>query len=73
MLRELTVVGAYGRKYSKKAAVLKDWNANLDFRIVDGPYINKADALRYDCSIRFRWGNDLQHTAPLRQMELDDE
>ena len=68
-MSQLIVHGAYGRVYYKKADVLKDWNANLDFKIFNGPYINKADALRYDADIRFRWGKDLQYTAPLRQME----
>ena len=72
---ELVLVGAYGRKYHSKTAILKDWNDDLDFKIFGGPYINKADAIRTgDITIRFRWGNNLQHTAPLRphEGETDD-
>ncbi|HEY1705638.1 MAG TPA: hypothetical protein VGG75_38625 [Trebonia sp.] len=48
-MQYLTVVPAYGRDYRSKAAVLADWNAGNDFRIVqaghkeDGRYINKDD------------------------------
>jgi len=70
MPEEVTIVGAYGRTYRSKKAILKDWNENLDFKIVNGPYINKADALRYSVKIRFRWGKYLQHTAPLREQEI---
>ena len=72
-MSQLIVVGAYGRKYYSKASVLKDWNGDLDFKIVAGPYINKTDALRYDVDIRFRWGANLEFTAPLRQMEIEDD
>lgn len=74
MLDELIIIGAYGRKYHSKAAILKDWNANLDFRVIStGQYTNKTDATRYDKAIRFRWGKQLQHTAPLRYLEGEDE
>ena len=72
-MSELILVGAYGRVYNSKTALLKDWNDNLDFKIVNGPYINKTDALRYDVDIRFRWGKQLQYTAPLRYLENDGD
>lgn len=44
----MTLKPAYGRDYKSKAEVLKDWNANKDFRIASvergGTYINKEDA-----------------------------
>lgn len=73
MSRELIVHAAYGRVYYTKKMVLEDWNADLDFKIFGGPYINKTDALRYDKDIRFRWGKKLEFTAPLRQLELENE
>lgn len=48
---ELTVIAAYGRAYSSKAAIWSDWSAGKDFQIVSvgkdyGRYINSADADR---------------------------
>ena len=37
---------AYGRDYSSKAAMLKDWNANKDFKTPFGQSTNKADLKR---------------------------
>lgn len=46
-----TVVPAYGRDYKSKAEVMKDWNDNKDFKMVDFgqafSYINKADKAKY--------------------------
>jgi len=50
MKSNLTVVPAYGRDYTSKAKVLKDWDEGKDFLIndisspYDGRYINKQDA-----------------------------
>lgn len=43
----LDVKPAYGWDYKCKADVLKDWNANKDFQMLDGAYINKADWIKY--------------------------
>ena len=37
----LTVVPAYGRDYKSKQEVLLDWEANKDFQLPDGRYVNK--------------------------------
>jgi hypothetical protein len=49
-----TLVPAYGRDYTARAAVLADWNGGKDFRIAsinagrdDGRYTNKNDLERY--------------------------
>lgn len=51
----LECVPAYGRDYTRKADVIRDWKANKDFAIVSlhsgGTYINRADAAK-DPSIR---------------------
>lgn len=36
----------YGRKYGSPNQVYIDWLAGLDFKIGDGPYINRHDAER---------------------------
>ena len=50
MAYKLTLIGAYGRTYTTKDAILKDWNAGKDFAVCNGPY----------CSIR-----DLPHMVRL--------
>lgn len=40
----MNVIAAYGRKYTNIKAARADWFANVDFRMIGGPYINKADA-----------------------------
>lgn len=37
------VTGAYGRRYFGPEDAKEDWEAGKDFRMVDGPYINKSD------------------------------
>jgi len=39
----INVVGAYGRTYDSIVSAKEDWDAGLDFKIVDGSYINKSD------------------------------
>jgi len=57
----LTLTPAYGRDYTSKAAVLKDWQAGKDFQIAnafhkdDGRYINKQDADRDGISASIRY------------------
>lgn len=46
---QLTVSGAYGRDYSSKAAIVRDWDAGKDFVVRglgarQGSYINIEDA-----------------------------
>jgi hypothetical protein len=48
----LTAMPAYGRDYKSKAAVLADWDAGKDFKLIGGPYINKQDCDQ-DISIRY--------------------
>mgnify|MGYP000344833981 CR=1 FL=1 len=40
---DLVLVPAYGRTYKTEAAVLKDWNSGLDFKIARGPYVSIRD------------------------------
>jgi hypothetical protein len=47
MLRELTVVPAYGRDYTSEAEALAAWEGNKDFKVPGGPYINKSDFERH--------------------------
>lgn len=42
-----TLMPAYGRDYKTADAVKRAWEANKDFKIHGGPYINKSDAERY--------------------------
>ena len=54
----IEVIGAYNRTYNSQAAVRKDWNADLDFRISGGgPYVNKADATRDGLKVIVRYGS----------------
>lgn len=41
MFNQLDVVPAYGRDYNSVDYVRKAWDANQDFRIVEGSYVNK--------------------------------
>jgi hypothetical protein len=48
----LILVPAYGRDYKNENDLLKDWDKDLDFAIVNtdykgGKYINKSDFYRY--------------------------
>ena len=43
-----TLIPAYGRVYTSKAAVIADWKANKDFRhAVTGQYLNRSGAAYY--------------------------
>lgn len=39
----LPIVGAYGKKYDSQKDFFKDWDAGVDFKIVNGPYFSKRD------------------------------
>lgn len=54
----ITVIGAYGRTYRSQAEVLKDWNANKDFKIVGGPYLSKSDVEDSHTRVIVRYGKD---------------
>lgn len=41
------VTGAYGRRYFGPEDAKEDWEANKDFRLVDGPYISKSSWKEY--------------------------
>ncbi len=42
------VQGAYGRSYNNLIAAKIDWNANLDFVMMNGhTYVNKSDHEKY--------------------------
>lgn len=43
----IAIHGAYGRIYKDLTEVQKDWEDNLDFKIHQGPYINKSDYKQY--------------------------
>lgn len=58
MTTYITVRAAYGREYRNQTDARKDWNDNLDFRTVDGPYINKADAERLGVKVMLRYQAD---------------
>ena len=42
MLR-IFIEGAYGRTYDNADKVITDWCSNLDFKIIDGPYLNASE------------------------------
>lgn len=48
---------AYGRDYRNQKDLKADWNANMDFRITGGPYINKEDAKRGGLHIIARYAH----------------
>ncbi len=41
MFNQLDVVPSYGRDYNSADYVRKAWDANQDFRVVEGSYVNK--------------------------------
>ena len=41
------VTGAYGRRYFGPEDAKEDWEAGKDFRLAEGPYINKNDWKKY--------------------------
>ncbi len=57
-MQSYTVRGAYGRTYTSQKAVLADWKKGLDFKIVDGPYLNIADAAAGMLFIKCRYADD---------------
>ena len=46
MLR-IFIEGAYGRTYDNADKVITDWCSNLDFKIIDGPYLNASDVRQH--------------------------
>ncbi len=46
-LNVVHVQPAYGRSYASEEEVLRDWDANKDFTINGGPYVNKSDWITY--------------------------
>jgi hypothetical protein len=61
-VKHLIVSPSYGREYTKKADILADWRANMDFTIESmeqyGRYINLQDAELGDVtSINVRYSN----------------
>lgn len=71
-MTNFTLVPAYGRDYTSKAAVLEDWNANKDFQIADATarpvYINKQDADASRLVVRIRY-NKLRKIMVVRPEE----
>ena len=43
MAATLTLIGAYGRTYKTKDAILADWRAGKDFKVCSGPYCSIRD------------------------------
>ena len=76
MFGRYTIRGAYGRTYTSKAAVLKDWNDNKDFQIVGGPMINKADAENFgvpEGQLSVRYNKDRsQHIITGLKVEVEN-
>lgn len=56
----LEVKAAYGRVYSNQKEIKADWNDNKDFQIFGGPYINKADAEKYNEIVVVRYGKNFE-------------
>lgn len=63
MTNYIEVVPAYGRDYTSQKAVKADWNADKDFKIPGGPYLNKADAEREGVKVIVRYGRLLKVVA----------
>ena len=61
----ISVVGAYGRIYDSKAAVLVDWHKGVDFIIADvfhgadGKPTNKWDCQKMGEPVMIRYGKGL--------------
>lgn len=54
MLYRLTIRPAYGRTYKTAEEVRKDWDANLDFFIVETQqYVNRTDFAKYGNPLDF--------------------
>ena len=62
MYGSFTLTPAYGRVYTSKAAVLKDYNADLDFIAQpSGKYINRSDiANDLAVFVKVRYGKRLE-------------
>lgn len=62
MFDSVTLTPAYGRVYISKRAVLKDYDANLDFiSQPSGRYFNKQDAIACMATfIKVRYGKRLE-------------
>lgn len=57
-MKSLTLIPAYGRDYSSKKSLLKDFNDNKDFMANDlynSGYVNKSE-LSGEYMITFRYG-----------------
>ena len=59
MQRQITLIGAYGRDYKSKKALIEDWEAGKDFQIYGGPYCSCKDIGHFKeqgvTYIRFRY------------------
>lgn len=44
MFNTIEAIPAYGRSYTSVAAMLEDWNAGKDFKLVGGSYFSSRDA-----------------------------
>ncbi len=56
----MNIKPAYGRTYKSVDDVMKDWDANIDFKVWNGPYLNKRNWEKYGSpldSIVYEWGN----------------
>lgn len=42
-MNELLLQGSYGRYYESKKEAIRDWEAGLDFKIINGPYTSVRD------------------------------
>lgn len=62
MFESFVLTPAYGRVYTSKAQVLKDYNANLDFICQpSGRYINREDIARACAThVQVRYGKRLE-------------
>lgn len=53
-MAHITVTPAYGRDYKSKAAILADWNADMDFTLQpDGCYINRPQVESGEVNVRY--------------------
>ena len=46
-MAHINIEGAYGRKYNNLIDAQRDWNLNLDFRMINGSYISKSDYRKF--------------------------
>lgn len=55
MTQWVEVVPAYGRDYTSQKQIQADWDANKDFKITTGGYVNKSDAQRFGLKVIVRY------------------